>query len=423
MLIKTGIGLIGLVFQVLALPPGQYVQPGFIADVIRQVEAENTDNSRIVSGWDAYPGQHPHQAALRMVDSIGSVSACGGSVISREWVITAAHCTAQRITIVVRAGVTNLTNPEYISESTEYYNHPSYNSNFPSVVQPNDISIVKLPSAVVYTRLLQAIRIQSSSDAYRDYNAQVMYTSGHGRLWTGGATTEHLNWVYLTGVTNALCQATFGPQFVTDTTICARYYNVTSQSTCNGDSGGPLVHVASDGTPILVGVTSFVAGGNFGCHSGIPAAFVRPGPFHSWFTEISGIDFENLDEEEVTEPPATEPSTTQPPTTQPPTTQPPTTEPPTTQPPTTEPPTTQPPTTQPPTTQPPTTQPPTTQPPTTEPTDPVEPEDEDDDEEEDDSDEDAELADLLKRLEVKVKVKVKMNKYKWKKKIHKQIPS
>lgn len=370
-------------------------------DVIKEVEAKNTDESRIVSGWEARPGEHPHQVALRMVSDTGLVSACGGSLISRNWVITAAHCTAQRITIVVRAGVTNLTNPEYMAESTEYYNYPTYNSNFPSVVQPDDISIVKLPAPVVYSKLLKAIRIQSSADAYRNYDTEILYASGHGRLWTDSATPEVLNWVYLRGVSNALCQGTFGGTIITPTSICARYYNVTSQSTCQGDSGGPLVHVDSSGTPILVGVTSFVAGGSFGCHSGIPAGFVRPGPFHAWYTQITGIDFENLDEEEITEPPVTDPPVTDPPVTDPPVTDPPVTDPPVTDPPVTD--------------------PPVTDPPTTEPTDPVDPEEEEDDEDED-SEEDAELADLMKRLEIKVKVKVKMNKYKWKKKIHKEIP-
>lgn len=38
-----------------------------------------------------------------------------------------------------------------------------------------------------------------------------------------------------------------------------------------GDSGGPLVHVSARGEPVLVGVSSFVAGAPFGCHSGLPS--------------------------------------------------------------------------------------------------------------------------------------------------------
>ncbi|CAG9558917.1 unnamed protein product [Danaus chrysippus] len=260
---------------------GEQVTPGFL---------ENIDNkeawdARIVSGWKAYPGQHPHMVSLRMVNNVGTVQACGGSIVSRQWVISAAHCTARQVTILVRAGVTNLTRPEFFTETQEYYMYPTYNPTNPGLVQPNDIAMVKLQISLTYSR----------------------------------PTTEHLLWVYLRGVSNAACTNIFTSKYVTENTICAKFFNVTSQSICQGDSGGPLVHVSSDDVHTLVGVSSFVASAPIGCHSGIPGAFIRPGPFHSWFTQISGIDFENPVEDETTTTPTSTttaaPTTTASPTT------------------------------------------------------------------------------------------------------------
>ncbi|GBP71900.1 Serine protease 3 [Eumeta japonica] len=211
----------------------------------------------------------------------------------------------RRVTLVVRAGVTSLTRPVYIFETNTWYSHPTYNEQLPGVVQPNDIALIKFGRRLSFNEFLQPIKLQSSADAFRNYEELQLMASGFGALWTGGSSTENLNWVYLRGVSNTNCFSTFG-SIITANTICARYWNVTSQSTCQGDSGGPLIVVENE-QPVLIGVTSFVAGSQHGgCHSGIPAGFIRTGPFHSWFREVTGEDFENLDfssssEEEVIE--------------------------------------------------------------------------------------------------------------------------
>ena len=46
-------------------------------------------NGRIVGGVDAAIGQFPHQVSLQRED--GSHT-CGGSIISENYIITAAHC-------------------------------------------------------------------------------------------------------------------------------------------------------------------------------------------------------------------------------------------------------------------------------------------------------------------------------------------
>ncbi|KAH9640381.1 hypothetical protein HF086_003067 [Spodoptera exigua] len=409
MLVKTGLFLLLVtILQVSARYTD--VQPDFIENVIQYESEAVNSGSRIVSGWEAVPGQHPHHAALRMVDPTGSVGGCGGSFASKEWVITAAHCTAGRVTIVVRGGVVSLTDPEYIHETTEYYNHPSYDSSRPAVVQPHDIGLVKLQRPVDYSFRLQRIRIQPRADAYRDYAGAQVYASGHGRTWTGGAVTEVLRWVYLTAISNDACGRTFTSGIIIDTSICARFFNVTSQSTCQGDSGGPLVHVDSDNVPTLIGVTSFVAGGSFGCHSGLPAGFIRPGPYLDWFEQVTGIDFENLNEDNVDTTPAPTPTLPDPTTipTEAPTPRP--TEPPLTSEPDYSPTT---PDYQPTTSVPDVTTEMPDQPTTTSPDDNGSSGEDDDDNSDcsDDSNDD-EMSELLKRLEVKVKVKVRFDKYK-----------
>ncbi|KAL4715296.1 hypothetical protein ACJJTC_010866 [Scirpophaga incertulas] len=256
----------------------------------RELPSEGFE-TRIVSGWPAQPGQLPHQLSIRMVNSAGSVSSCGASLVHQQWGISAAHCTAQRTTLVIRAGTVNLTRPNMIFEATQMFNHPDFNENFPTIVQPHDISLIRFQSPLDFNSVIQPIRIQRHEDRDRNYNGVQMVASGWGRTWTNGNATEILNWVYLTGVTNQRCSSLFGGSWIIqDSTICAGGYNDTTQNPCQGDSGGPLTVLEKDGKTTLVGVTSFVSGR--GCHADLPAGFVRPGHYHAWFTQVTGIDFD-----------------------------------------------------------------------------------------------------------------------------------
>ena len=47
-------------------------------------------HTRIIGGQTAYKGEWPWQAAL--VHTSNSEIFCGGTLIKRQWVLTAAHC-------------------------------------------------------------------------------------------------------------------------------------------------------------------------------------------------------------------------------------------------------------------------------------------------------------------------------------------
>ncbi|KAJ8711029.1 hypothetical protein PYW07_008271 [Mythimna separata] len=259
---KSGLFILVLtVFQVSARY--QSVEQHLIDNEIHPEQAElSSSSSRIVSGWEALPGQHPHHAALELMHTFGWVL-CGGSIISKEWIVTAAPCAFGRVLAIVRVGSVSLVdkNPENIFETTEWYTHPKYNGLSGVALQSHGVTLVKLQRPLVY-----------SSD-----------------------TTIELRWVYLRALSNTACRNAY-TSGVFDTTICARYFNVTSQSTCNDDLGGPLVHVDSDGIPTLIGISYFFPGGT--CESGQPSGFYRPGVFLPWFQEVTGIDFENLQEDD-----------------------------------------------------------------------------------------------------------------------------
>jgi secreted trypsin-like serine protease len=63
--------------------------------------------NRIVGGREAYTGEFPYQVSLQ----IRSRHICGGAIIGRKWILTAAHCTIDN-NIVVKAGKYNIKQSE-----------------------------------------------------------------------------------------------------------------------------------------------------------------------------------------------------------------------------------------------------------------------------------------------------------------------
>ena len=63
------------------------VQVLIISNLVLSVFGQ-IDNNRIIGGQEAAPGRFPY--AVSIADNIGSF--CGGSLISSDVVLTAAHC-------------------------------------------------------------------------------------------------------------------------------------------------------------------------------------------------------------------------------------------------------------------------------------------------------------------------------------------
>lgn len=145
--------------------------------------------------------------------------------------------------------------------------HPNY-SNF-----NNDIAVLKLTEPLEFSRSIQPIALATQSPKV----GSKVVTSGWGRLRTGGATPQILQFNTLVSISNAECRRRIGN--VPTSILCLGH--TVANGVCSGDSGGPAVFNNQ-----LVGVTNFVVGE---CGSNAPDGYASVAYFGNWIRGKTGL--------------------------------------------------------------------------------------------------------------------------------------
>ncbi|XP_061703856.1 collagenase-like [Cydia pomonella] len=248
------------------------------AERIRQAEQTIFIN-KIVGGVIAPVYQHPYLAGLIM-DLIGlpHTSACGGSVISSNRILTAAHCwndgnfQAWRFTVVL--GSAFLYHGGLRTVASSIAPHPHYNAR----TLANDVAILYLPTNIQFSHAIQPVVLPTGPWRNFDLHNIWAYASGYGRYSdvTNPTINTMVRNVFLRIITNEECSRVYG-DIVTESNVCTCGQG--GVGICRGDSGGPLI-VQNAGQNVLVGVSSFVA--SDGCKLGHPSAFARVTSYVDW---------------------------------------------------------------------------------------------------------------------------------------------
>ncbi|CAF0992412.1 unnamed protein product [Adineta ricciae] len=184
--------------------------------------------SRIVNGNIATSNSWPWMVAIYM--SNGRL--CGGTLVTYEHVLTAAHCVSDvtSIDVVVYAGIQKLS--ERFNGQVRNVSVITVHSEYSDTNKTNDLAILKLSSPIIpsATTSLCCLPTMSSKPSIGDTAIYI----GWGRTSPSSGFSDELRQSVTRVVDSSLCY--YAP--ITDNQICTG--NTTSIA-CYGESGSPLM--------------------------------------------------------------------------------------------------------------------------------------------------------------------------------------
>ncbi|MCL4125147.1 UNVERIFIED_CONTAM: hypothetical protein GTU68_023496 [Idotea baltica] len=263
-----------------------YIEP-YVAPATRSDDcpcgARNTGMSRIIGGTETFPNEYPYQVVLR---SNSMFHFCGASLISDEWVLTAAHCvdSATVDDFWITLGDHHKYDPDETDEVTMRASEVIIHADWDTNTIRNDIALIKLSSPVEFTDTISPVCLPYSE---LSISGQTGYAIGWGRTEYQGPVSLVLLDVELNLLTadECLAQSSYNPNDITDFMICGE---APDQGTCNGDSGGAVL-MDNNGFLELRGIVSF----GVNCvHDLYPSVFTNVAEYITWIeTNTEKTDF------------------------------------------------------------------------------------------------------------------------------------
>ncbi|XP_048097844.1 acrosin [Alosa alosa] len=235
--------------------------------------------SRIVGGRIAPDGAWPWQVSIQR----GFRHFCGGSILSAQWVITAAHCFDSNL---IRSDLQVMAGERFLLRRGKYAQHRNIkqmiiHKNYSTATKfGNDVALLQLSTPLQFTDYVQPVCTIKNETEERTLKFSACFISGWGSTRNEGPGVFRLREAEVDLIPRETCnQLDWYNGFISENMICAGFEEGNVDS-CQGDSGGPLQCYSEEQERFyLVGVTSF---GDECALAMRPGVYARTSKYTNW---------------------------------------------------------------------------------------------------------------------------------------------